>query len=163
MSLLPTNLSQSPGLYQRPKRKRAHPEQDFQKGVVELLPRMLAGNAMFFHIPNGGKRNAREAAKFKAMGVRAGVPDIVILADGRAYFMELKAGRGALTQSQREFHAALGRAGCPTAVVRDADDLIAALKEWGIALNGTWYVPGGKSDTDSPRPALDEIVQGERL
>lgn len=27
------------------------------------------------HIPNGGKRNAREAARLKRMGVRAGVPD----------------------------------------------------------------------------------------
>lgn len=27
------------------------------------------------HIPNGGKRNAREAGRLKRMGVRAGVPD----------------------------------------------------------------------------------------
>lgn len=27
------------------------------------------------HVPNGGKRNAREAARFKRMGVRAGFPD----------------------------------------------------------------------------------------
>jgi hypothetical protein len=28
-----------------------------------------------FAIPNGGKRNAREAARLKRMGVRAGIPD----------------------------------------------------------------------------------------
>lgn len=31
---------------------------------------------LLHHIPNGGKRNAREGARFKRMGVKAGVPDI---------------------------------------------------------------------------------------
>lgn len=29
------------------------------------------------HVPNGGKRNAREAARLKQMGVKAGVSDIL--------------------------------------------------------------------------------------
>lgn len=29
-----------------------------------------------FHVPNGGLRNKREAGKLKAMGVKAGVPDV---------------------------------------------------------------------------------------
>jgi len=35
--------------------------------------------SLIFHIPNGGKRNAREAARFKRMGVKAGVPDLFLL------------------------------------------------------------------------------------
>ena len=31
-----------------------------------------------YHVPNGGRRNAREAAMLKAEGVKAGVPDIVL-------------------------------------------------------------------------------------
>ena len=31
--------------------------------------------AELFHIPNGGKRGLREAARFKAMGVAPGIPD----------------------------------------------------------------------------------------
>ena len=34
--------------------------------------------AMLFHIPNGGRRNAAEAARFKAEGVKAGVPDLFL-------------------------------------------------------------------------------------
>lgn len=30
------------------------------------------------HIPNGGKRNISEAAKFKKMGVKAGVADLLL-------------------------------------------------------------------------------------
>ena len=33
---------------------------------------------LLFHIPNGGKRSKTEAAIFKAMGVKAGVPDLCL-------------------------------------------------------------------------------------
>lgn len=36
------------------------------------------GLELLFHIPNGGKRSKAEAARFKAMGVRAGVSDIFL-------------------------------------------------------------------------------------
>jgi len=32
-----------------------------------------------FHVPNGGKRSKAEAGRFKAMGVLAGVPDVLII------------------------------------------------------------------------------------
>ena len=31
-----------------------------------------------YHVPNGGSRNAAEAGKFKAMGVKSGVPDVAL-------------------------------------------------------------------------------------
>lgn len=34
--------------------------------------------ALMYHIPNGGKRSKSEAARFRAMGVKAGVPDIFL-------------------------------------------------------------------------------------
>jgi len=34
--------------------------------------------SLLFHIPNGGHRNAAEAARFKAEGVKAGVPDLFL-------------------------------------------------------------------------------------
>jgi hypothetical protein len=33
---------------------------------------------LMIHIPNGGKRNAREAARLKQMGVKAGVSDLLL-------------------------------------------------------------------------------------
>jgi len=45
-----------------------------------MLARWLnAAEVLWFHVPNGGKRNKREAGKLRAMGVRAGVPDVMIL------------------------------------------------------------------------------------
>lgn len=46
-----------------------------------------------FHVPNGGYRNAREGAKFKRMGVRAGIPDIFLaypIAPYAGLWIELK-------------------------------------------------------------------------
>lgn len=49
--------------------------------------------ALLHHIPNGGKRNKAIAAKFKRMGVKAGVPDIFLpVARGGCHglYIELK-------------------------------------------------------------------------
>ena len=53
---------------------------------------------LLFHIPNGGKRSAREGARFKAAGVKAGVPDLFLpVASGEYHglFIELKRVKGA--------------------------------------------------------------------
>lgn len=34
--------------------------------------------ALLFHIPNGGSRGKAEAGRFRAMGVKAGVPDLFL-------------------------------------------------------------------------------------
>lgn len=59
---------------------------------------------LLFHIPNGGRRDAREAAKFKAMGVKPGVPDLFLPVPRGTYhglWIELKAGdRGRTSREQ---------------------------------------------------------------
>ena len=61
---------------------------------------------MLFHIPNGGKRDKREAARFKKMGVKAGVPDLFLpLARGRYHgmFIEMKSPTGKRSGKQIEW------------------------------------------------------------
>lgn len=56
-----------------------------------------------FHVPNGGDRNVIVAAKLKAAGVRAGVPDFLWLLPACGYYgmaMELKMGRSKPTTEQ---------------------------------------------------------------
>lgn len=58
------------------------------------------------HSPNGGKRNIREAAKFKRMGTRAGFPDLFLAYPNKKYnglFVELKAPGGRATEKQKEW------------------------------------------------------------
>lgn len=73
---------------------------------AQIIP-VLRDN--LYHIPNGGKRNAREAARFKTMGVRAGVHDYhlpVPRGDWHGLWIELKAPpdcRSKVTASQKEW------------------------------------------------------------
>ena len=74
---------------------------------------------LMHHIPNGGSRDKREAAKLKRMGVKAGVCDIFLPVpkNGRhGLYIELKAGKNRLTAEQKEFIADVGALGYKTAV-----------------------------------------------
>ncbi len=64
---------------------------------------------LLYHVPNGGQRDPREGAKFKAMGVVAGVPDLCFHYRQRTYFFEFKnvSGKGKLSTSQEKVIAAL--------------------------------------------------------
>lgn len=81
--------------------------------------------SLMFHIPNGGKRNAREAARFKRMGVKAGVPDMffpVPRGGCHGLFIELKAPRGRLSDYQRGWIERLKTSGYAVAVCYRSDE-----------------------------------------
>jgi hypothetical protein len=67
-----------------------------------------------FAIPNGGHRVKAVAAKLKAEGVRAGVPDICLPSPRGEYkglYLELKAGDNKPTEEQRKWLEHLGNVG----------------------------------------------------
>lgn len=105
-------------------------EQKFQTFVVKAL-RYACPDCFVFHVPNGGQRSRFEGAIFKGMGTVAGVPDLVVLWRGGAGFLELKAGKGGLSESQRAVHARLAELGYPVAVARTMEEVEAALVSWG--------------------------------
>lgn len=74
------------------------------------------------HIPNGGSRNKAEAARLKAQGVKAGVPDIFLPAargNWHGLYIELKRQDGGrVSAEQREWLAALEEGGYCARVCR---------------------------------------------
>lgn len=60
-----------------------------------------------YHCPNGGSRNKAEASKLKAMGVKSGVPDLMLPIKRGGYsglFIELKKIKGGkVSEEQREW------------------------------------------------------------
>lgn len=82
-----------------------HKEDQIQINVANYL-RYQYPKALWFHPPNGGFRNPREGARFKQMGVLAGVSDILIFEQKQGYnglAIELKAEGGKVQPSQTEF------------------------------------------------------------
>lgn len=70
---------------------------------------------LLYHIPNGGSRNKIEAARLKAQGVKAGVPDLFLPAakgDYHGLYIELKRQKhGTLSADQKQWIERLRQAG----------------------------------------------------
>ena len=66
---------------------------------------------LMYHVPNGGKRSKAEAVRFKAQGVKAGVPDICLPVPRGKYhglYIELKRVKGGrVSAAQEEYISAL--------------------------------------------------------
>lgn len=61
---------------------------------------------LLFHVPNGGRRDKREATSLKRQGVKAGVPDLVLPVARNGYFglyIELKAGKNKTSEEQNKW------------------------------------------------------------
>lgn len=115
-------------------RKRAKREEQNRLHIpaVRLLRQILRPETVVVHIPNGGWRSRVEAAILKAMGVIAGIPDILIIHEGHAFFLEFKAEEGRLSDAQIETTDLLLAAGAPVGVARNFEEVIALLDEWKI-------------------------------
>lgn len=110
-----------------------HPEDALQTTVMRWLDLMSNVHGFVaWHVPNGGKRNKREAARLKGMGVKAGIPDVHILKDGRLYLIELKAERGYLSETQKLMIERLIVCGSLCITCRSLEEVMNATKAWGI-------------------------------
>ncbi len=88
---------------------------------------------MLYHIPNGGKRSRAEAGIFKAMGVKAGVPDICLPVPRGEYhglYIELKAAKGRTSAKQEEWLERLAANGYKTAVCYGWEQAAITLKSY---------------------------------
>ena len=82
------------------------------------------------HIPNGGSRDAREAANLKVQGVLAGIPDlIIILPCGESCWIEMKAKDGRVSLSQTNLHIHFNALGHEVITAYSAEEALAALRK----------------------------------
>ena len=117
------------------------PETLLQIQIVEYLSLIASKNDfIFFSIPNEGAMTAAvsagmkktDIAKFlntlKKMGMLPGIPDLCIIKNGRAYFMEVKTEKGKLSKQQGIIKLALADRKCLVRVVRSLEDVKIFLK-----------------------------------
>lgn len=87
-----------------------------------------------FHIANGGKRTITEAKRFKAMGVKAGVPDLFLpVPRGRYHglWIEMKRTQdGKVSENQKWWIGALNSLGYSAQVAYGAEQAIRQLEEY---------------------------------
>jgi hypothetical protein len=110
--------------------RRARPEDQIQRAILAHLRIRGPREAFVFAVPNGGLRSAAEASIMKGLGTVAGVPDLIILHQGRTYGLELKADGKKATARQLETHVAMRTAGAEVAV--GFDGALKQLEAWQL-------------------------------
>jgi len=118
-------------------KKRANEEDQLHRAVAGFLRRALnnPAEAYWFHTPNQGIRSAIQGAKLKAMGMRAGIPDLYIRWRGGVGWIELKSETGRVSDAQHDFMAQARALGDQTAVCRSLYEVELSLTEWGLLLH----------------------------
>ena len=139
------------------------PEENLHRACVAYLRAALPKPWFCAHVPNGGGRSKAEAGILKAMGVLAGMPDLLIFGPRIAWVetrpmvrdaqtlphiiaIEFKAppkrlrtgkpskARPQLSPAQRARQQDLGECGVPYLVIDDMADMVQALRALGVPL-----------------------------
>jgi len=110
-------------------------ENDLQRAVAKVLD---YSGLSWCHVPNGGNRSAKTGALMKAMGAKAGVPDVLIFnkgklvrseAYGRPLAIELKVGKNKPTPAQLKWMDDLRACGWRCEVCYTLDQVLTLLRE----------------------------------
>jgi hypothetical protein len=110
-------------------------ESQIQSSIMRFLDLALPGSYRAFAVPNGGRRDRITGAILKREGVKAGVPDIIIVRDGGSVaFMEVKRPKGVLSEAQKQFRDWCGANSVPWGVVRSVGDVHAFLTDLNVPL-----------------------------
>lgn len=112
-------------------------EEDEQMAVIDWAEKRTSvypALKLLHHIPNGGKRTITEAKRFKAMGVKAGVPDLFLpVPRGRYHglWIEMKRTQdGKVSENQKWWIGALNSLGYSAQVAYGAEQAIRQLEEY---------------------------------
>ena len=121
-----------------------------QRAIVSQLSWLCGPEVCWHSIPNeqfGGKAGARMGARMNANGRKSGVADLLVIANGRPHYIEVKApadgtrtpaGRlrqsGKQSDEQEQFQKNAELAGARYVVVWSVEEALSALREWGVPL-----------------------------
>lgn len=109
------------------------PEQQLHQAVARYLDLALPADSWWTTIGHGwGKLGKATAGIGKSCGIKAGVPDILILYNGTAHFLELKSGTGRLSKVQQAAADAIINTHAHWALCRSLNDVTFFLKAWSI-------------------------------
>ena len=114
------------------KPKRQNPEARLQKAVVAHLMLTATPGVLWFSVPNEGKRSVVMGGHLKAMGMRPGTADLILIKKGQAYALELKAKGKVQSEAQLLFQADCQTAKTPYCCSDNIDAALYALRAWGM-------------------------------
>ena len=124
----------------RRRRESRHEEFAEQARLVEMLKELLDPRTFFSSLEN--RPRSRLAGVFqRRRHVRAGLPDLMVLHNAKAVFIELKSKRGVPSAAQKQICAELRAAGADWYLARSALAALTALHHSGVTFRRPWSLP----------------------
>lgn len=117
--------------------RRRHIEADQHRAVVQFLE-LARPACVWYHVPNGEKRDAKTAALLKGMGLRPGVFDFTFEAFRFVGHIDIKAPGEKLSKAQEAFAADCKVYGIPCAIAFEVVDVHDLLVSWGLLRPGRY-------------------------
>lgn len=108
--------------------KRKHPERALQSAVAEYLTWALPAGSFFSALPGGDGKMTR------APGYVSGLPDLMVVVDGRVYFIELKSQKGRASEAQKLVAPKILASGSYYRICRSINDVYEYLSFHGVQL-----------------------------
>ena len=109
--------------------------EDEQQAAIMEWCQLMEGRwpelRLIYHVPNEGKRTASPAGKMQRMGMKSGVPDMMLpVARGNFHglYLELKTETGRESKAQRQWREALEEQGYMAALCFGLDAALDCLK-----------------------------------
>lgn len=100
----------------------------------DLMVNQVPELSLLVHIPNGGLRSKPEAVRFKRLGVKPGVSDLMLPVARNGYYglwIEMKRQHdGKLSKPQKEWIEDMRKQGYKAERANGADEAIAILQEY---------------------------------
>lgn len=110
---------------------RKNLEDKIQSSIVTAV-KYLYPKSILAAVPNGGKRNLKEAVRFKQQGVYAGFADLIFIHKGNIMFFEVKAPNGKQSELQKEFETKITNQGFKYHIVKSVDEVLQIIIESSI-------------------------------
>lgn len=126
----------------RQRKRPRHEEDDLQVSCIRWFDYRYPNlRRLLHHSPNEGLlvHKSADGAKRKAMGVRAGFPDLILLVPSGGYpylAIELKTGSGRQSDTQKEYQKAVEDAGGRYELVRSLDGFMSVVDGYLSKING---------------------------
>lgn len=86
---------------------------------------------VIFSVPNEAiqKMAWKQISTFKAMGLKSGVSDVIVLSEGKVLFVEFKTEKGIQTAKQRNFQQAVEALGFDYHICRSVEEFQKIIKK----------------------------------
>jgi hypothetical protein len=150
----------------RGRRQKRRQEFDAQTRLTKLLAKHLPDTVFWSGVEN--KPRSRLGGLFQRQrGVKSGLPDVVVIANGQATYIEMKSRRGVASKRQRQIREQLLAAGATWFLARTPRAALAALALANVPFKREWR-PGriepweGPTTAERLPPSPELVVEGRQ-